>query len=140
GEIPLYSCNHAYVSPRRRQQLSCDSVRPKFLLDGPHHTQAWHSWAELVTLRPAACGHGGNCPQHAMGTSHTKSTGGGSMHHKLVRTIAFGGIMALGLGSAQAALASTAQIQVDVPCDTPALVSALSNATSGQVLVLAPGC
>lgn len=61
------------------------------------------------------------------------------MHHKLAKTVAFGGIMALGLGSAQAALAEPAQ-GTTVPCFTPALYYALGNATDGEVITLAPGC
>ena len=63
------------------------------------------------------------------------------MHRKLLRTAAgvtvLGGIVTLGLGSTQAALASPAP--TFVPCPT-SLSTAISSASSGAVLILAPGC
>jgi predicted outer membrane repeat protein len=64
------------------------------------------------------------------------------MHVNLPRAAAriaiFGGITALGLGSTQAALAIPAP-PTFVPCNTP-LSTAISDASSGAVLDLAPGC
>lgn len=62
-----------------------------------------------------------------------------SMRYKLARTAAVGGIMVLGLGSAQVAMARPAQ-GPNVPCSTSDLDTALATASSGEVLVLAPGC
>ncbi len=63
------------------------------------------------------------------------------MHHKFLRAAAtvavLGGTATLGLGSTQAALASPAP--TFVPCDT-SLSTAISDADSGAVLALAPGC
>jgi predicted outer membrane repeat protein len=63
-----------------------------------------------------------------------------SMRYKLTRTVAFGGIMVLGLSSAQAAMASPAQPSFTVPCWTPALYDALANASDGETIILAPTC
>jgi hypothetical protein len=63
-----------------------------------------------------------------------------SMRRTLARTVAFGAITALGLGSAQAALASPAQGSFTVPCETPALYFALATAHNGENIILAPGC
>ncbi len=64
------------------------------------------------------------------------------MHLKLLRAAAtaavFGGIVTLGLGSTQAALASPTP-PTFVPCDA-SLSTAISGASAGAVLVLAPGC
>jgi hypothetical protein len=65
------------------------------------------------------------------------------MHRKPVRVtaraVALGGTLVLGLGSAQAAMAGPPNT-VDVPCYAGALASAISGATSGETIVLAPGC
>jgi hypothetical protein len=65
------------------------------------------------------------------------------MHRKPVRVtaraVALGGTLVLGLGSAQAAMAGSPNT-VDVPCYAGALASAISGATSGETIVLAPGC
>jgi predicted outer membrane repeat protein len=53
------------------------------------------------------------------------------------RTAAIGGILVLGLGSVQAAMA---QPENYVACSADALVSALSGASSGDTLYLTPGC
>jgi hypothetical protein len=55
------------------------------------------------------------------------------------RTAALGGTLVLGLGSAQAAMAG-APTTVDVSCYPGALASAISGASSGETIVLAPGC
>jgi predicted outer membrane repeat protein len=64
------------------------------------------------------------------------------MNRKLARTAvtAFGGIAALCLGSAPAALASPPRGPHLVPCRAPALSEALSTASDGETLILAPGC
>jgi predicted outer membrane repeat protein len=63
------------------------------------------------------------------------------MHLKLAkpaaRAAAFGGILVLGLGSAQAAMA---QPENYVACNPNALVSAVAGASSGGTLYLTPGC
>ena len=64
------------------------------------------------------------------------------MHHKFLRAAAtmavIGGTVTLGFGSAQAALANPAP-PTFVPCGT-SLGTAISDADSGAVLALAPGC
>jgi hypothetical protein len=55
------------------------------------------------------------------------------------RAAAVGGSLVLGLGSAQAAMAG-GPATVHVPCYTGALASAISGASSGETIVLAPGC
>ncbi len=62
------------------------------------------------------------------------------MHHNLAKTVAFGGIMAVGLGSAQVASASQDRSEVTVPCSTPALDDALASASAGEIMVLADRC
>jgi hypothetical protein len=68
------------------------------------------------------------------------------MPHNLAKTVAFGGIMAAGLGSAQAASAGPAVAaspdrgEVIVPCSTPALDHALASTSDGQIVVLADRC
>jgi predicted outer membrane repeat protein len=69
------------------------------------------------------------------------------MHHKLVRTSArtavIGAVIVLGsTAAAQGAMAkpTTNSAIVSVPCNTPALISAISDASSGQKLLLAFGC
>jgi hypothetical protein len=68
------------------------------------------------------------------------------MHHKLVqtsaRTAVIGAVIVLGsTAAAQGAMAGPAPgAIVSVPCNTPALVSAVSDASSGQKLQLAFGC
>lgn len=63
------------------------------------------------------------------------------MHLKPARTAAsaaaFGGILVLGLGSGQAAIAQPANY---VQCTANALASAFSGASSGDTLYLTPGC
>jgi hypothetical protein len=65
------------------------------------------------------------------------------MHRKQVRaaarTAALGGTLVLGLGSAQAAMARPSHT-IDLPCNVGALAWAISHATSGETIVLAPGC
>src|SRR5580658_8895081 len=65
------------------------------------------------------------------------------MNRKLVRavgrTVALGGIVALGLGSAQAAMAQPSG-SYHLRCSTGALEYALANAGSGDTIYLAPGC
>jgi predicted outer membrane repeat protein len=65
------------------------------------------------------------------------------MHRKQVRaaarTAALGGTLVLGLGSAQAAMAGS-PVTVHVACYAGALASAISGATSGETIALAPGC
>src|SRR6202167_2725366 len=65
------------------------------------------------------------------------------MHRKRVRaaarTAAVGGALVLGLGTAPAAMAQP-PVTVHVACDAGALVAAITSATSGETLVLAPGC
>lgn len=64
------------------------------------------------------------------------------MHLKPARTAAraaaIGGVMALGLGSATAAMASPDAWRV--PCNTNALFYALANVDSGGTLILTAGC
>src|SRR5215472_13403166 len=64
-----------------------------------------------------------------------------SMHPNLLRASAriavFGGIVTLGLGSTQMALARPTS--TFVPCST-SLSTAISDADTGAVLTLAPGC
>jgi predicted outer membrane repeat protein len=64
------------------------------------------------------------------------------MHRKTARaaarTVALGGILALGLGSTQAAMARPASGRLS--CSTNALSSALSSVSSGATIYLAPGC
>jgi hypothetical protein len=55
------------------------------------------------------------------------------------RTAALGGTLVLGLGSAQAAMAGS-PVTVHVPCYPGALASAISGASGGETIVLAPGC
>jgi predicted outer membrane repeat protein len=68
------------------------------------------------------------------------------MHHKLIRTTArtavIGAVIALGsTAAAQGAMAGpTTGAVVSVPCNTTALMSAISDASSGQKLELAFGC
>jgi predicted outer membrane repeat protein len=69
------------------------------------------------------------------------------MHHKLVRasarTAVIGAVIVLGsTAAAQGAMAgpTTGPAIVSVPCNTPALMSAISDASSGQKLQLAFGC
>ena len=50
-----------------------------------------------------------------------------------------GGTLVLGLGSAPAAMAQP-PITVHVPCYAGALASAINDASSGETIVLAPGC
>jgi predicted outer membrane repeat protein len=63
------------------------------------------------------------------------------MHLKSVRvaarTAAFGGVLVLGLGCAQAAMA---QPVYRVSCNADALNDAINDASSGATLLLAPGC
>lgn len=65
------------------------------------------------------------------------------MHLKLLRTAArlavFGGIVTLGLGSAQAALA-VSQTYVFVPCSTSALITDMTSPVNDTTLMLAPNC
>jgi predicted outer membrane repeat protein len=65
------------------------------------------------------------------------------MHRKHVRaaarTAAVGGTLVLGLGSAHAAMAQPT-VTVHVACYSGALASAISAATDGETIVLAPGC
>jgi predicted outer membrane repeat protein len=65
------------------------------------------------------------------------------MNRKLVRaaarTVAVGGIVVLGLGSAQAAMAKPSD-SYHLPCSTGALEYALANAGSGDTIYLAPSC
>jgi predicted outer membrane repeat protein len=69
--------------------------------------------------------------------------GGYKVHRKRLRaaarTAALGGTLVLGLGSAQAAMATPSNT-VDVPCYVGALASAISGASSGETIVLAGGC
>ena len=68
------------------------------------------------------------------------------VHHKLTKTIAFSGIVGLGLGSAQAASAgpaagaSLARSEVTVPCSTSDLDDVLASTSDGEVVVLAKRC
>src|SRR5260370_14890857 len=66
------------------------------------------------------------------------------MHLKLVRaaatTVAIGAAVALGPASAQAALAKPAPSVTGVPCSASLLAAAISGASSGDTLSLAPGC
>jgi predicted outer membrane repeat protein len=68
------------------------------------------------------------------------------MHHKLMRvtarTAAIGAVIVLGsTAAAQGAMATpTPSSIVTVPCNTPALTSALSGASNGEKLQLAFGC
>jgi predicted outer membrane repeat protein len=68
------------------------------------------------------------------------------MHHKLVqasaRTAVIGAVIVLGsTAAAQGAMAKPRpSAVVSVPCNTPALISAISDASSGQKLQLAFGC
>jgi predicted outer membrane repeat protein len=55
------------------------------------------------------------------------------------RAAALGGTLVLGLGTAQAAMAQPPPT-VHVPCYAGALATAISDATSGETIVLAPGC
>jgi hypothetical protein len=65
------------------------------------------------------------------------------MHRKQVRaaarTAALGGTLVLGLGSAQAAMAQP-PVTVHVACYPGALAAAISGASSGETIVLTPGC
>jgi predicted outer membrane repeat protein len=65
------------------------------------------------------------------------------MHRKQVRAAAraaaVGGTLVLGLGTAPAAMAGSS-VTVHVPCYAGALASAISGASSGETIVLAPGC
>jgi predicted outer membrane repeat protein len=65
------------------------------------------------------------------------------MHRKQVRaaarTAAVGGTLVLGLGIAPAAMAQP-PVTVHVACYAGALASAISAATDGETIVLAPGC
>src|SRR6204780_3779254 len=65
------------------------------------------------------------------------------MHRKQVRaaarTAAVGGTLGLGLGIAPAAMAQP-PVTVHVPCYAGALASAINDASSGETIVLAPGC
>jgi predicted outer membrane repeat protein len=65
------------------------------------------------------------------------------MNRKLVRaaarTVALGGVVALGLGSAPAAMAQPAD-SYPLPCSTGALEYALAHVGSGDTIYLAPGC
>jgi predicted outer membrane repeat protein len=65
------------------------------------------------------------------------------MHRKQVRaaarTAAVGGTLVLGLGIAPAAMAQP-PVTVHVACYAGALASAISDAVSGETIVLAPGC
>ena len=67
------------------------------------------------------------------------------MHHKLRRTTArtavIGAVLVLGsTAAAQRAMAKPVHGTVSVPCTTPALISAISGAISGEKLHLAFGC
>jgi predicted outer membrane repeat protein len=66
------------------------------------------------------------------------------MHLKLLRTAArvaiFGGIVTLGLGTTQAALAVTKPTIVMVPCSTSALITDMTNPVTDTILMLAPNC
>lgn len=68
------------------------------------------------------------------------------VHHKLAKTIAFSGIVGLGLGSAQAASAGPAagaglvRSEVTVPCSTSDLDDVLASTSDGEVVVLAKRC
>jgi predicted outer membrane repeat protein len=65
------------------------------------------------------------------------------MNRKLVRaaarTVSLGGILALGLGSAPAAMAQPPD-SYPLPCSTGALEYALAHVGSGDTIYLAPGC
>jgi hypothetical protein len=65
------------------------------------------------------------------------------MHRKQVmaaaRTAAVGGALVLGLGSAQAAMAQP-PVTVHVACYPGALAAAIFGASSGETIVLTPGC
>jgi hypothetical protein len=65
------------------------------------------------------------------------------MHRKQVRaaarTAALGGTLVLGLGSAQAAMAQP-PVTVHVACYPGALAAAITGASSGETIVLTPGC
>ena len=65
------------------------------------------------------------------------------MHIRLrgaaAKVAVFGGILALGLGSTQAAVAQPGPI-VYVPCSTTALVNDMTSPANGTVLILAPDC
>jgi predicted outer membrane repeat protein len=65
------------------------------------------------------------------------------MHRKqvraAVRAAAVGGTLVLGLGTASAAMAQP-PVTVHVPCYAGALAAAIFGATSGETIVLAPGC
>jgi predicted outer membrane repeat protein len=65
------------------------------------------------------------------------------MNRKLVRavarTVALGGIVTLGLGSAQAAMAQPPD-SYHLPCSTGALEYALAHVGKGDTIYLAPGC
>lgn len=69
--------------------------------------------------------------------------GGQTMHRKplraAARTVAAGGTMVLGLGCTQAAMAGPVRTVV-VPCYAGALSSAISDASSGEIVMLTPGC
>jgi hypothetical protein len=66
------------------------------------------------------------------------------MHIKLGRTAAktaaVGGVAALGLAAFQAVAQASPQTVVKVPCDVTALNTAITNATAGATISLAPGC
>jgi len=65
------------------------------------------------------------------------------MHFKPVRaaarTAAVGGVAALGLGALQAAALAGPSV-VHVPCNVTTLNTVITDATSGETIVLAPGC
>jgi hypothetical protein len=65
------------------------------------------------------------------------------MHRKQLRVtaraVAMGGTVVLGLGCTQAAMAGSLRTVV-VPCYSGALASAISDASSGETIVLTPGC
>jgi predicted outer membrane repeat protein len=65
------------------------------------------------------------------------------MHRKQVRaaarTAAVGGTLILGLGTAPAAMAQP-PVTVHVSCNTGALAAAITGATGGEIIALAPAC
>src|ERR1017187_53004 len=66
------------------------------------------------------------------------------MDHRLVRatvrTAAIGATIVLSAAGAQGALAAPTPATVLVPCSASALASDISAATSGETLLLTPGC
>jgi hypothetical protein len=66
------------------------------------------------------------------------------MHLNLVRTAAktaaVGGVAALGFAALQAAAQASPHTVVKVPCDVTTLNTAITGATAGETISLAPGC